>query len=200
MTEDHPELVQPAGAPDQKTRVLDWLRTHPDGLTQLQALGELAVARLAAVVLRLRADGHPITTELVELPTRYGPATVARYHLAVPRSPTDQAIAGLVGLYGKGATPGYAYAASGPLPTVAPHHLADALPGSLEANGIPVRTLGTGEVTGVVVPRASLEPVAWPADLDASGTPRSRYAAEADPWAEERAARAERARREAGLE
>lgn len=75
------EMVQPVGAPEQKARVLEWLQRHPDGLTQLQAFQELAVARLAAIVHRLRGDGHTITTELVEMPTRYGPAQVARYHL-----------------------------------------------------------------------------------------------------------------------
>lgn len=85
MTDQHPDITQPHGAPDQKARVLEWLRTEPGGLTQLQALQHLAVARLAAVIYRLREDdGHTITTELVEMPTRYGPAQVARYHLAPP--------------------------------------------------------------------------------------------------------------------
>lgn len=79
---DDLEVTQPTGAPDQKTRVVHWLRTEPGGLTQLQALQHLAVARLAAIVYRLRGDGFTITTELVEMPTRYGPAQVARYHLA----------------------------------------------------------------------------------------------------------------------
>lgn len=92
MTADHPDLTQPNGAPDQKARVLEWLRSEPHGLTQLDALQHLAVARLAAVVYRLREDdGYRITTELVEMPTRYGPAQVARYHLAdahhVPHTP-----------------------------------------------------------------------------------------------------------------
>ena len=66
--------------------MLEWLRTEPQGLTQLDALQHLAVARLAAVIYRLREDdGHTITTELVEMPTRYGPAMVARYHLAEPQ-------------------------------------------------------------------------------------------------------------------
>lgn len=86
MTDQHPDITQPHGAPDQKARVLEWLRTEEGGLTQLQALQHLAVARLAAVIYRLREDdGHVITTELVEMPTRYGPAQVARYHLAPPR-------------------------------------------------------------------------------------------------------------------
>lgn len=80
----HDPMTQPAGAPDQKARVLEWLQSEPEGLTQLQALQHLAVARLAAIVHRLKGDGHAIVTELVEMPTRYGPAQVARYHL-VPK-------------------------------------------------------------------------------------------------------------------
>lgn len=60
---------------------MDWLLTEPGGLTQLQALQHLAVARLAAMVHRLKGRGHVIRTELVEVATRYGPAKVARYHL-----------------------------------------------------------------------------------------------------------------------
>lgn len=71
----------PANAPGQEQRILDWLLTEPGGLTQLQALQHLAVARLAAMVYRLKGRGHNIRTELVETPTRYGPATVAQYHL-----------------------------------------------------------------------------------------------------------------------
>ena len=123
MTDQHPDITQPHGAPDQKARVLDWLRTEPGGLTQLQALQHLAVARLAAVIYRLREDdGHVITTELVEMPTRYGPAQVARYHLERERA-------------GKGATAGYAYRVPVAAAVVSAHPLGDAVPGSLEVNG-----------------------------------------------------------------
>lgn len=71
----------PANAPGQEQRILEWLLTEPGGLTQLQALQHLAVARLAAMVHRLKGRGHNIRTELVEVPTRYGAATVAQYHL-----------------------------------------------------------------------------------------------------------------------
>ncbi len=76
------DFTQPHGAPDQKARVLEWLR-EGKGLTQLEALQHLAVQRLAAIVFRLKEDdGHPIVTELIEVPTRYGPARCARYTLA----------------------------------------------------------------------------------------------------------------------
>lgn len=71
----------PANAPGQEQRILEWLLTEPGGLTQLQALQHLAVARLAAMVHRLKGRGHVIETELVEVGTRYGPAKVARYRL-----------------------------------------------------------------------------------------------------------------------
>jgi hypothetical protein len=73
-------IGQPANAPGQEARILDWL-FNEGGLTQLQALQHLAVARLAAMVYRLKGRGHSIRTELVEVPTRYGPAKVACYHL-----------------------------------------------------------------------------------------------------------------------
>lgn len=81
-------IGQPANAPGQEARILAWLLTEPGGLTQLQALSELAVQRLAAMVYRLKGRGHVIRTDLVPVQTRYGEATVARYHLVhlAPRS------------------------------------------------------------------------------------------------------------------
>lgn len=80
MTDD-PDFTQPHGAPGQKVRVLEWLR-EGKSLTQLEALQHLAVARLAAIIHRLREDdGHRITVEIVAMPTRYGDAKVARYTL-----------------------------------------------------------------------------------------------------------------------
>lgn len=96
---DTPDLTQPHGAPDQKARVLEWLQSEPAGLTQLDALQHLAVARLAAIVYRLKHDdGHNIITELVEMPTRYGPAKVARYHLVPPGGGAVYADGQLVGI------------------------------------------------------------------------------------------------------
>lgn len=74
-------IGSPANAPGQEQRILDWLHNEPGGLTQLQALQHLAVARLAAMVYRLKGRGHVIRTELIEVGTRYGPAKVAQYHL-----------------------------------------------------------------------------------------------------------------------
>ena len=74
-------IGSPANAPGQEQRILEWLLAEPGGLTQLQAFQHLAVQRLAAMVHRLKGRGHNIRTELVEMPTRYGPAIVAQYHL-----------------------------------------------------------------------------------------------------------------------
>lgn len=82
------DFTQPHGAPGQKARVLEWLQTE-GGLTQLQAWQHLAVARLAAIIHRLREDdGHRIRSELIDMPTRYGTAQVACYHLdTAPAAP-----------------------------------------------------------------------------------------------------------------
>lgn len=70
--------VLPTG--DQETQVLARLRRGP--LTPLEALKELGVYRLAAVVYRLRDAGWPIDTEELKTPCRNGrTARVARYHL-----------------------------------------------------------------------------------------------------------------------
>lgn len=74
--------VLPTG--DQETQVLARLRRGP--LTPLEALAELGVYRLAAVVYRLRGRGWPIETEELKTPCRGGrTARVARYHLARKR-------------------------------------------------------------------------------------------------------------------
>ena len=64
----------------QKERVLD--RLKEGSLTSKEALDELGVARLAAVVLLLKKDGHNITTESVSGKNRFGePTNYGRYHL-----------------------------------------------------------------------------------------------------------------------
>jgi hypothetical protein len=62
----------------QAVTVLELLRERPEGLTPLDALELAGCFRLAAVVHRLKADGHEISTELVEVP---GGKHVARYRL-----------------------------------------------------------------------------------------------------------------------
>lgn len=73
-----PQPPFPTG--DQELAVLARLRRGP--LTPLQALSELGVMRLAAVVYRLKALGWDITTEELVTTCRGGrTARVARYHL-----------------------------------------------------------------------------------------------------------------------
>lgn len=64
----------------QPAQVLRRLKHSP--ITPMEALRELGVLRLAAVVHALREEGHVITTEMLKVPKRTGgTARVARYHL-----------------------------------------------------------------------------------------------------------------------
>ncbi len=65
----------------QNDYVLDMLRDRRDGITAMDALGKLGVARLAARISELRDAGHWIDTQMIEVPTRCGTARVARYRL-----------------------------------------------------------------------------------------------------------------------
>ena len=56
-------------------------------LTSLEALNLFGVARLAAVVHKLRDRGTPVKTEMIEVRTRFGSATVARYFVEGARGP-----------------------------------------------------------------------------------------------------------------
>lgn len=66
--------------------VLSYLIDHPDGLTPLVALEECGTLRLAARIFDLRAAGHDIVSEMVEVKARNGKvARVKRYRLVQPR-------------------------------------------------------------------------------------------------------------------
>jgi hypothetical protein len=62
----------------QRHRVLDYIR-ETGSITQLEAIKELGVLRLSAVIFDLKKEGHAIKSELVPVKTRYGVAHVARY-------------------------------------------------------------------------------------------------------------------------
>lgn len=62
----------------QKQRVLDYIR-ETGSITQLEAIKELGVLRLSAVIFDLKKAGHAIKSEMVPVQTRYGTAHVARY-------------------------------------------------------------------------------------------------------------------------
>ena len=76
-----PSRALPPEPGTQCAQVLARLRRGP--ITPAQALAELGVMRLAAVVHRLKNDhGYNITAETVTVPCRGGrTARVARYHL-----------------------------------------------------------------------------------------------------------------------
>ncbi len=57
--------------PTQATRVLEYMREY-GGITQLEALQELGVMRLASRVSDLKRSGYSIVGERVEVKNRYG--------------------------------------------------------------------------------------------------------------------------------
>lgn len=65
----------------QNDAVLRMLKLHPEGVTALDALQVLGVARMAARVYELVKAGHWIDTEMVRRGTRHGWANVALYRL-----------------------------------------------------------------------------------------------------------------------
>jgi hypothetical protein len=75
-------------APTQQEHILELLRARgPAGLTPLEALEEARCFRLAAVVHRLKEDGHDIETTMVTVPTG---KRVARYVLHPARAHPEQ--------------------------------------------------------------------------------------------------------------
>ncbi len=64
----------------QNAELLSYLRANKV-ITDLEALTELGIRRLAARVHDLRGQGHSIDTDMVEVRTRNGTARVARYYL-----------------------------------------------------------------------------------------------------------------------
>lgn len=67
--------------PTQNERILDYMERH-GGITQLEALTECSVMRLASRVSDLRRKGYPITSKIVKVENRYGETChVKRYSL-----------------------------------------------------------------------------------------------------------------------
>ena len=62
----------------QKQRVLEYIR-ETGSITQLEAIKELGVLRLSAVIFDLKKEGHAIKSELVPVKTRYGTTNIAKY-------------------------------------------------------------------------------------------------------------------------
>lgn len=66
----------------QKTRILDYLRTHKKGMTPLDAWQKCGVYRAAAVICELRKDGYNITTGEKIVYNKFGEeCRVAEYEL-----------------------------------------------------------------------------------------------------------------------
>ena len=79
----------------QTDRLLAYLKENRK-ITALEALSELGIARLAARVYDLRAEGYDIVTRNVTVPTRAGKATIAEYKY-VPDAQTHSAPGGTTG-------------------------------------------------------------------------------------------------------
>ena len=50
----------------QNTQILNYLKRHPNGLTQLQAVDKFGCYRLGARIYDLKTQGHPIGSHMVE--------------------------------------------------------------------------------------------------------------------------------------
>jgi hypothetical protein len=72
--------------PTQCNRILDYLEKHPDGITQLQAITELGILRLASRVSELRKRGENIEKDTITVKNHYGEkCRIARYRLLKER-------------------------------------------------------------------------------------------------------------------
>lgn len=67
--------------PTQNERILDYMEKH-GSITQLEALTECSVMRLASRVSDLRRKGYPIKSKMVKVENRYGETChIKRYSL-----------------------------------------------------------------------------------------------------------------------
>lgn len=70
--------------PTQCDRLLDYMKRHPKGVTQLEALSELGILRLASRISELKRDGEVISKRMVDVTNKYGEVCrVAQYRLVV---------------------------------------------------------------------------------------------------------------------
>lgn len=67
--------------PTQNQRILDYIAEF-GGITQLEALRDLGVLRLASRITELKISGYPVTYEWVTVENRYGEkCRVKRYSI-----------------------------------------------------------------------------------------------------------------------
>ena len=65
----------------QNARLLNYLETHPDGITQLEAVHAIGSLRLSERIRELEKLGYIIDHDWITVPTRDKPAHVVRYTL-----------------------------------------------------------------------------------------------------------------------
>lgn len=66
----------------KKDRVLEYLKTHDEGITSLEAINMFGATRLSDIIFRLKKEGYIFKTESVSVKDRYDTkVTVARYKL-----------------------------------------------------------------------------------------------------------------------
>ena len=69
--------------PTQCERLVEYMEKHPEsGVTQIDALNDLGILRLASRISELRSDGYVIEKEMISVENRFGEKCfVARYRL-----------------------------------------------------------------------------------------------------------------------
>lgn len=69
--------------PTQCERLVEYMKKHPtNGVTQIDALNELGILRLASRISELRSDGYVIEKEMISVKNKFGEKCfVARYRL-----------------------------------------------------------------------------------------------------------------------
>lgn len=66
----------------QEKMILDYMSTHPQGITPREAMEVIGCMRLASRISDLRKAGHPIRAERVEVKNKFGhKCIVCRYSL-----------------------------------------------------------------------------------------------------------------------
>ena len=66
----------------RKEKILQYMKTHKRGITTLQAIKTFGETRLSGRIYDLRADGHIIDSDWIEVKNRDGKTVkVTAYHL-----------------------------------------------------------------------------------------------------------------------
>jgi len=68
--------------PTQCDRLIEYMTFHPNGITQIEALSNLGILRLASRISELREDGCIIEKEMIKVTNKFGEKChVAKYRL-----------------------------------------------------------------------------------------------------------------------